>query len=430
MGNALTPSVEETLRTTIGLDVQSIGASTISRAVRDRLKVLQLSDPDAYEQMLVSSDEERQILIESLVVPETWFLRHPESFNFLVSRVNQLWPPNPPGSKIRVLSIPCSTGEEPYSIAIALLREGYDPAAFEIEAFDISHHSLTACRKAAYGRNSFREASFNKVENWFESREGRFHLKDSVKSMVKFRWANVVAPDFNLPAGSYDFIFCRNLLIYLTSSAQQQVVQTLRRALRDTGCFFSGPAEAAILSQNGFSSLKTSLTFAFEKASSKPVQLEPLMPAVALKPARVIPIVPRNFPPPAPSLHQANRTRLISPAVELSAEKLLEHARERADRGDFATAAELCFKILEKNQAASEAYQILGLVHDAQGRVEEAIDCYKKALYLNPSHQETLLHLALLKHKTGDIKGAQVLQQRASRLPSSMGISRSGSTHR
>ena len=108
------------LRETIGLDAGSIGRGVVERAILDRQTAAGAADAIAYLARLRSSKEELQALIEAVVVPETWFFRDPGAFDALSSVVRHGAVPMAT-EPLRLLSVPCSTGEEPYSMAMALL---------------------------------------------------------------------------------------------------------------------------------------------------------------------------------------------------------------------------------------------------------------------------------------------------------------------
>ncbi len=144
------------LKETIGLDVTSVGPAIIERAVRQRSIVAQAVSADEYWRTLLGSRDEQQALIEAVIVPETWFFRYPESFVTLaklaskrLAEINNL-------RALRILSLPCSTGEEPYSIAMALLDAGLKPHQFKVDGLDVSPLSVEKARRALYGKNSFR----------------------------------------------------------------------------------------------------------------------------------------------------------------------------------------------------------------------------------------------------------------------------------
>src|SRR6187401_1834419 len=135
--------IEQLLRERIGLDSGTIGASSIHRLVRLRMKTLGISDLAVYAKLVQESVPEWNELLESIVVKETWFFRDGEPFDAFVRLVREHWLPNEPIRPVRVLSVPCSSGEEPYSLAMALLDAGVPRERFRIEAADISARSIT-----------------------------------------------------------------------------------------------------------------------------------------------------------------------------------------------------------------------------------------------------------------------------------------------
>lgn len=108
------------LRERIGLDVESVGAPMVERALRQRCVAAGAMDLDDYWLRLQQSADEQQALIEAVIVPETWFFRYPESFTALASLAHKRLAQLAGARPLRLLSLPCSTGEEPYSLAMAL----------------------------------------------------------------------------------------------------------------------------------------------------------------------------------------------------------------------------------------------------------------------------------------------------------------------
>ena len=116
--------IEALLKERIGLDAVSIGTATIERAVRERLAATACQDAHAYLDLVLASEPELQELIEGVVVPESWFFRDRRAFEALARIAQEESRRQPPEGILRVLSLPCSTGEEPYSIAMTLLDAG------------------------------------------------------------------------------------------------------------------------------------------------------------------------------------------------------------------------------------------------------------------------------------------------------------------
>ena len=132
---------ENLLRHAMGYDAASIGSAAVERAVKSRMATFGFKGPGEYWLHLRGSEAELQELVESVVVPETWFFRAPQAFVALVRLLTA-----ERRAVHRLLSVPCSTGEEPYSMAMSLLDGGFLPEQFHVDAVDISARSL--CSKA------------------------------------------------------------------------------------------------------------------------------------------------------------------------------------------------------------------------------------------------------------------------------------------
>jgi chemotaxis protein methyltransferase WspC len=147
---------ESLLKEMMGLDSATVGSATVERAVRIRMARVGVDRREDYWQQLRSSKAELQELIEAVVVPETWFFRDPAAFTALVRLAVAESRPPTPANVLRLLSIPCSTGEEPYSIVMALFDGGFSPEQIQVDAVDISARALFQAKHGVYGSNSFR----------------------------------------------------------------------------------------------------------------------------------------------------------------------------------------------------------------------------------------------------------------------------------
>ncbi|NEM46493.1 MAG: chemotaxis protein CheR, partial [Xanthomonas perforans] len=128
---------------------------------------------------------EQQALVEAVVVPETWFFRYPESFAALVNLARERSTHLAGARPLRILSLPCSTGEEPYSIAMALLDGGLPGDGFRIDAMDISEVNLQRAERALYGRNSFRGDDLSFRDRHFAVTPEGFELRSQVRRKVR-----------------------------------------------------------------------------------------------------------------------------------------------------------------------------------------------------------------------------------------------------
>lgn len=422
--------IENLLRQTIGIDAVSLGSSMVERAIRGRMADCKMKDASEYWAYLQQSEVELSQLTEAVVVPETWFFRDREPFAILNRFVVSEWLPAHATGELRLLSAPCATGEEPYSMAMALLDAGLPPQRFRIDAVDISSQALAQAKRGVFYRNSFRGKLLDFRERYFKPTPDGQLLSESVRQQVHFRQANLASPEFLPGRECYDVIFCRNVLIYFDRPTQERVIQSLGRLLSPTGLLFVGHAETGLFVDSAFVSAKLPMAFAYRKASvdfgKEPKKGLPSNKFPA-KPTRSA-IVPNRsgVAPPAPLPRQPQRDgsgpapRSAQPAVaektDASRDQELETATRLADAGRLDEAAKLCEAHLRKHGASAPGYYLLGVVRDAQGDKQLASECYRKAIYLEPNHYEALLQLALLAEQLGDGRDAGQWHNRARRV--------------
>ena len=390
--------LEILLHEAMGLDVASIGASAVERAVQVRMQACNRSDLQAYIALARASEAELQQLIETIVVPETWFVRDPQAFSLLSRWACESWLPETPQGPLRLLSLPCSTGEEPYSMAMTLLEAGFPAGRLSIDAVDISEHSLSLARRAIYGKNSFRGTEVAFRGRHFDETAAGWQLRESVQALVHFQQGNVFAEDFLPGTERYDAIFCRNVLIYFDRATQDRAIAVLQRLLARKGIIFVGPSETGLLLSHGFAAIKAPLAFAFRRADQA---------AAAKKQTSSAATAARVAPPPPP---RSPKEMVLSDG--------LDAAVELADAGLFADAAALCAEHVRKSGASARAFRLIAMIRAQAGDSDGAAANYRSALYLDPNDYEALIHLGLLLEKRGDASGAGVLFRRAKRVES------------
>ncbi len=417
---------EHLLKGLIGLDAESVGRSVIERALRQRMQASACADAASYWALLNQSGAERQALVEAVVVPETWFFRYPESFALLLDLARQRQAALAASRPLRLLSLPCSSGEEPYSMAMALLDGGFSAEAFRIEALDVSQQVLRRAAEGRFGRNSFRSRSLAFRDRHFLADGDAYRLQEAVRRSVSFRPGNLLDPELFAGEPAFDFIFCRNLLIYFDRPTQNRALQALQRLLAADGTLFVGPAEAGLTSQHAMQALGVAATFAFRRARAAE---RPQPPAPPLARAASSPVAPLTRPPRTPpaTLAPFPATPLARSLVRGSeaADAALAQLVALANAGRHAEARLACEKYLYERGPHAEVFYWLGLLHDAGGDSDAARDYYRKALYLEPGHAESLAHLAALLAARGDREGARRLQQRAERAGQA-GVMRDG----
>ncbi|NUU38970.1 CheR family methyltransferase [Pseudomonas sp. C2B4] len=405
------------LKERIGLDVTSVGPAIIERAVRQRSVASQAQTADEYWRTLQGSGDEQQALIEAVIVPETWFFRYPESFATLAKLATQRLADINHLRALRILSLPCSTGEEPYSIAMALLDAGLKPHQFKVEGMDVSPLSVEKARCALYGKNSFRGQDIAFRDRYFTAENDGYRLSGRVLEQVRVQVGNLLDPVLLANEPPYDFVFCRNLLIYFDLPTQKQVFEVLKHLTHVDGVLFIGPAEGSLLGRLGMRSIGIPQSFAFSRQNT--VTPEPL-PTFAATP------MPIPLPVPQPVRHAvtpATRRPFASvaraaPTVKAEntdAGALLATIATLANEGKSAEARAACERYLRSHEPVAQVFYWLGLLSDVAGNALEAQGFYRKALYLEPQHPDALMHLAALLQSQGDTVGARRLQDRAAR---------------
>ncbi len=405
--------IEAILRRHMGLEASSIGAATVEGAIRGRMAQTGAATTDTYLQTLRDSPAELDELTEAVVVPESWFFRDGAPFAALAQWTREQWLPTHPGATLRVLTIPCSTGEEPYSVAMALLDAGLGPERFTVDAVDISRRALERAKKAVYGPNSFRGQPLDFRDRYFTATPPGYALAERVRQAVRFATGNILAPDFRPGAGRFDVIFCRNLLIYFDRPTQAQAIRALGWILAPDGLLFVGHAESQVATAAGYTSANFPRAFAFRPtpilatatATAKPPMLTRRV-APAAPSARVTVRAPHRLP--------AHTVRVPPPPTPRAAG--LDAARALADQGKLDAAARLCEDHLRTHNADAPAWFLLGVVRDAAGDPRRAAECYAKTLYLEPDHQEALLRHVLLVEQAGDTAIAARLRRRIARI--------------
>lgn len=403
------------LKERIGLDVASVGAAIIERAVRQRTTLSQAAHADEYWQLLQGSRDEQQALIEAVIVPETWFFRYPESFATLgklararLKELNNM-------RALRILSLPCSTGEEPYSIAMALLDAGLQPHQFKVDGMDISPLSVEKARRALYGRNSFRGQDLEFRERHFFAEQDGHRVNEYVREQVRWQVGNVLDPTLLASEPAFDFVFCRNLLIYFDQPTQKQVFEVLKRLTHVDGVLFIGPAEGSLLGRLGMRSIGIPQSFAFSRHSEPHPEPLPTPKPVAVPVSQPL----RSAASPAPVRNRPFAAVTPLPVTKKTANPdaatLLAQIAALANEGKSAEARAACEQYLRSHEPVAQVFYWLGLLSDVAGLSLEAQGYYRKALYLEPQHPEALMHLAALLQAQGDSVGARRLQERAAR---------------
>ena len=396
-----------------GMSPEILGDHALRRAITKRLTATASPDTESYCGTLLASEAEQDALVDLLVVPETWFFRDREPFVYLQRHVAhrlaaadnsqshaqtqaQLQP-------LRLLSAPCASGEEPYSMAMTLLDFGLATTEFSIDAIDICKASIRKARKAIYGKYSFRGVSAEEQRRYFVATDEGFCLDPKIAQCVQFQRSNLMRC-LEAMAAPYDVIFCRNILIYLEDEASQYLLQTMGRLLKPGGLLVVGSAETGKVPDSLFRPLRESFVFGFERRSQE--SSEDVMA------------------PPAPLVARAMASEQIIPALRKgplrTAPKGRPVARKRSALPADLPSTELdrCRRSLESNPTCEPLYLRMADLLIQQQQKQEALVWLRKCLYLQPQSTDVLQKLIEISRDLGQYQESEQFKARLARLTS------------
>ena len=416
--------------------------------------------PDRYLAALETAGESGNALKEwrelarQLTVGESYFFRNEEQFRALrevalPARMHE----RSILRRLSIASIGCSSGEEPYSIAMVvrdLIPEGSDWSV-AIAGLDLNPDAIEKARAARYSEWSLRGTPAEMRARWFTARGRELILDERIRRMVTFEQRNVVADDPSFwSTASFDIVFCRNMLMYLTPRAAHLVVDRIGRALLPGGFFFLGHAETLRGLSREFHLRHTHDTFYYQKRSGIETTEAIPHPAPAWESQGLAELFQsagswvdtisrsseriRSLTSAATSAADDRRRRAprvwdLAPAVELLREERYDDALALLDelptesahnadvlilravllthRGELAAAESTCREVLVIDELNAGAHYLMALCREGAGDLRGAEDHDLTAGYLDPSFAAPRLHLGLLARRSGDLAAAR-----------------------
>ncbi|ARE40329.1 Chemotaxis protein methyltransferase CheR [Rhodovulum sp. P5] len=196
---------------------------------------------------LEPSQTEFQALVNEMTVNETYFFREEHQFKCLVGSILPEISARRPNAPLKIWSMPCATGEEPYSIAFYLLEywRGIDDHDVTLLASDIDTSVLAAARTGYFPERSLKNLPPELRKRYFRpARNGKHQIDSEIREVVDFAKVNLLSPPPRFQQGDIDIVFCRNLLIYFNHQAQRRAVENIAEALRPGGFVLLGHSES------------------------------------------------------------------------------------------------------------------------------------------------------------------------------------------
>lgn len=387
-----------------GLVFDDARRDSMSYSIGERLQATGIATVGEYlDQVCAPGSTERQRLIDEVTIQETHFFRNPPQMRALRAHVlpELIRHASTRGKRLRIWSAGCSTGEEPYTIAMMVRELLPSTAGWDIKvlATDISENALGAARRATYGPRAVQLASAAEVARFFVPVEdGRYEVRRDVRELVELRHHNLVqdAP----PAEALDLVLCRNVTIYFSRETTRALMTRLHTTLRDGGYLFLGHSETLWQVSEDFRlvALGTGGTAAYVYRRLD----EPASERRAVLPDRRT--LDEPIPPPdrRVSARRAWEKRTVPKQVERPDVPSLQSVRDALAEGRYADAARLARLAGDADPLEAEVHYLLGLALVDQGLDAEALPPLRRAVYLDGENGLAHFLLAGALARTGD----------------------------
>jgi len=416
---------QELLSDRLGLDWPEHRRDDLEAAFIEATRRARMNSPEALLQRLgaqPADTAEWNHLAQRLTIGETYFFRDRAFFEALERHVlpslldARRKPCGHP--RLSIWSAGCSTGEEPYSLAIVLDRllpeaESWDLA---ILGTDLNSASLETARRALYRPWSLRDTPPSVRDRYFRRRGDRYEVAPEIRRRVRFAPLNLAGDGAPARFGPVDLLLCRNVLMYLSRAAARRAVGRLREALAPDGWLVVAAAEASAELFRPLVPVNLAGTILFTSAASARRHVtSPLhVPAAAEDPGIAAPARPAGRPRPP-----AHATAVSPPNEEPGPPpyaEMLSQARALADRGQLDEARRACQSALKRDRLDPAAHFLLGTIHQEIGETAEALAAFRRALYLAPDLAEAHAAMGHLLRARGDSRRARRHLQAAARL--------------
>lgn len=399
----------------IGLNIDSIGILSISRGISTTMGDYGITDSNEFNRIVRHDSKIFGRLIENIKVPETWFFRDSECFRYLSAFIKEKGNELTALKPLRILSAPCSTGEEPYSAVMVALESGLKSDLFGVDGIDISRESIKIAKEGVYRKSSFRYNYDNLLDKYFSPIGNNFELDDLVKKSVNFLEGNIVKGIYADTYQKYDIIFCKNLLIYLNDEARKSVLENIKKLLKNDGIVLVGLSEINYFTRNGFEQIKYDLAFACRLRNTNfnsdymPVKIEEIK-----SDPRIQKYKPKN------EIRETNDSLKIEknlvPIKDLEERFTIDNLKILANTGNFREAEVICNTLLTLYNDDVDVLYYMGLIQNALKNTELALNYFNKVVYLNPDHYESLIHISLIYDSMGNINQSELHKMRAEKV--------------
>lgn len=449
--------MRELIREKTGIHFRDDYIFSLESSIKKRMSAVGCDSIKQYYSRIIENKCEMDILIDLITVNETYFLREPSHFKALTEAIfPEILRLKPPGGKVRFLSAGCSTGEEPFSIAISLVEKYGASILDRIEVFgvDIDNNVINAARAGIYKSHSFRGVGSQIREKYFtpKNRAGQeaYEISGLLKKVVEFQVLNLFDSHYPAQLSSMDVIFYRNVSIYFSADAQREIFRNLSSLLVNDGYLFLASSETYFHNLGILFLQEMDNAFVYRKRIELPVEehrTHPVaLPERVLVPARHTMAQSAEKPSHAPPHVLAMPATPAKPAAphgeddRRESHAMFDDALALAISKEYPAALLAIKSILDKDSGFKKVYSLKasillnmqnisqaeeavkallaidewdieglllsGIIEKTKELNDEAIRLFKKAIFIKPQCWLAHFYLAELYYQMNDLRGA------------------------
>lgn len=422
-----------------GLSFDASREAILAEGLKTRLRERSLASQDEYLAILACDPNEFDCLINLITVNETYFFREPIHFSLMTERLLPELASRPAADRIKIVCAGCSTGEEPYTVAMSLMKKygaGFSKI-FSVVGFDIDEHALEKARSGIYSGHSFRGVPDDARKDFFEDHRDGCRVKDVVREGVRFLRQNIFGDAYPESVRNADVIFYRNVSIYFDPEEQQRIFRNLASLLRENGYLFLSSSETFAHNFGVLSLVERDGIFLYRKGVEVRIEERRRVPtAASITRQRPVPSSCKadesissmrgsaHAPRGSEQRGHDDAHRLFDRALRCAEGKEYRDALMHAEnvillKPDFVKAHMLqagvlinqkrfdeaetaCRRGMEFDKWCLEGHLLLGLIMRARGNNDEAKKRFAEAIYIKPSAWLAHFHLGELYQAEGD----------------------------
>ncbi|OQY29455.1 MAG: hypothetical protein B6244_03515 [Candidatus Cloacimonetes bacterium 4572_55] len=404
-----------------GLHLRVQDQQKLSQAIERRQNIARLPTPQEYYRRLFldqsNADIEWRKFIVLLTTDETFFFRDKGQIALLKSHIiPEIIHSRQRNKRLRIWSAGCSTGEEPYSLAILIneLLPISDKWNVFILGTDINEHSIETARTGIYSNWSFRSVNRAIQRRYFTKYNLDWKIDEKIRRMVTFRVGNLrkeKAPNYRVGIYEMDLILCRNVFIYFEPQAISEVLHKFNNTLVKNGYLLTGHSELYCQDLHQFVARSFPCSIVYQKSepvvkwkgtiSDKGVET-PKLPKFS-----ALPTVAKNNFPKKKIQSVIQQTECVPESKLNQSDTLFLSAQNFANSGNHTRSIKICQKILEIDPTHIKTHYLLAHIKEEAGAIEEAKSCLKKVIYLEPEYIAAYIELASLYELEDDFKRAK-----------------------